>query len=232
MGKKAHGEFESEHPGYCGAPWASPWHLSVRPLGEILSESPRPRPGLASKGGAPGHLLRGNAKGGGRIDQQTFIDTYLGNVEENDSRKIYPAKAPRRKVKKILRILRTLAPLRLCGRHGFSDLVFVSEFQILLARFNRVAFAKLMIVRLRLRRWIYSMTECCHFSVMGSVMGSRLALQQCVIARPSPHQYSKQAMPRRWGGFRSVTLLGSQLAFAFARDHCAWSPSFSAQCSM
>src|SRR3989304_9599874 len=40
------------------------------------------------------------------------VDTYLGNVEQNDSRKIYPAKAPRRKVKKILRILRTLAPWR------------------------------------------------------------------------------------------------------------------------
>jgi len=28
-----------------------------------------------------------------------------------------------------------LAPLRLCERHGFSDLVLVSEFQILLASF-------------------------------------------------------------------------------------------------
>ena len=33
-----------------GAPRASPWHLPVRPWGGILSKSPRPRPGLESKG--------------------------------------------------------------------------------------------------------------------------------------------------------------------------------------
>jgi hypothetical protein len=76
MGKKAHGEFESACPGYCGAPWASPWHLPIRPWGGILNKSPQSRPGLASKGEAPGHLLRGNAKGVRRIDQQTFIDRY------------------------------------------------------------------------------------------------------------------------------------------------------------
>src|SRR3990167_6082064 len=65
----------------------------------------------------------------GRLREESFLDpshtfgrtkqvrrprteSYLGNVEQNDSRKIYPAKAPRRKVKKILRILRTFAPLR------------------------------------------------------------------------------------------------------------------------
>jgi len=48
-----------------------------------------------------------------------MLDTYLGNVEQNDSRKIYPAKAPRRKVKNIFRVLRTW---RLCVFAG--DMVF------------------------------------------------------------------------------------------------------------
>jgi hypothetical protein len=48
------------------------------------------------------------------------VDTYLGNVEQNDSRKIDPAKAPRRKVKKYVSNFPNFASLRLCGRHSLS----------------------------------------------------------------------------------------------------------------
>jgi len=43
-------EKAAKDKGRSGAPRVSPWHLSVRPWGGILSESSRPRPGLESKG--------------------------------------------------------------------------------------------------------------------------------------------------------------------------------------
>jgi hypothetical protein len=38
---------------FCGTPRATSWHPPVRPWGEILSESPRSRTGLPSKGSSP-----------------------------------------------------------------------------------------------------------------------------------------------------------------------------------
>jgi hypothetical protein len=85
----------------------------------------------------------------------TPLDTYLGNVEQNDSRKIYRAKTPRRKV--TLRVISTEGrnlffipshalgmtgrghvtwrALRLCARYSFSipQSEFNRHFQISLA---------------------------------------------------------------------------------------------------
>jgi len=47
----------------CEGPRESPWHLPARPWGGILSKSPRPRPGLGSKGPSLERNARARARG-------------------------------------------------------------------------------------------------------------------------------------------------------------------------
>ena len=61
-----------------------------------------------------------------------MLDTYVGNVEQNDSRKIYRAKTPGRKVwEKPFRIFFSVLPWRLCA---FAR---VTVFPILLTKILR-----------------------------------------------------------------------------------------------
>ena len=53
------------------------------------------------------------------VSNGVSIDTYLGDVEQNDSRKIYPAKARRRKV--------TLVVISTEGRNLFRSLAFARD---------------------------------------------------------------------------------------------------------
>jgi hypothetical protein len=53
------------------------------------------------------------------IFRTRFLDTYLRNVEQNDSRKIYRAKTPSTPRKIITYFSEPWRPLRLCARHVF-----------------------------------------------------------------------------------------------------------------
>jgi PleD family two-component response regulator len=60
-----------------------------------------------------------------------LLDTYLGNVEQNDSRKIYRAKTPSTQRKIITYFSEPWRPLRLCARRVFPISISSENFKYL-----------------------------------------------------------------------------------------------------
>jgi hypothetical protein len=66
-----------------------------------------------------------------RIQSAAGLDTYLGNVEQNDSRKIYRAKTPSTQRKIITYFSEPWRPLRLCARRVFPISISSENFKYL-----------------------------------------------------------------------------------------------------